>query len=218
MLSPNAVRILAQIDKLLEDNAMVRDLQPSFDAVSIQFAGALSMAALVYGAQSPQVVALRDADKASRQANSTFSQFLRLSAVARGTLRNLKSEIEAGLVGSLERRGQGVVIADMLSMSKEALDDPKYLAVAAVLAAAAFEDTIRRLGESLAGVNDRRKLDAVLLALKGADVLTGPTFATAQGYLTFRNHALHADWDKLNAALVGSVIAFVEGLVLQHFS
>jgi hypothetical protein len=44
------------------------------------------------------------------------------------------------------------------------------------------------------------------------------TDPTALGYLKFRNDALHADWARLNAAVVGSCIAFVEQLVLQHLA
>jgi len=88
--------------------------------------------------------------------------------------------------------------------------------VAAVLTAAAFEDTIRRMGATLAGVEGRPDLKEVLMALKKAQVLLGAPLATALGYLKFRNDALHADWAKLNAAVVGSCLSFTEGLLLQY--
>ena len=65
----------------------------------------------------------------------------------------------------------------------------------------------------------RLKLDSedLIGRLKVAGVL-GAALSTASGYLKFRNDALHADWSKIDAATVQSCLAFVEGLLLQHFS
>ena len=49
-------------------------------------------------------------------------------------------------------------------------------------------------------------------------VLVGPSVSTASGYLKFRNDALHADWKHIRPEVTGSCLAFVEGLLLQHFS
>jgi len=87
-----------------------------------------------------------------------------------------------------------------------------------VLIAAAYEDVIRRMGTELAGVADRRSLADVLDELKRAGQLMGAQLTIAQGYLKFRNDALHADWQKLERASVVSVIGFVEQLILKHFS
>ena len=137
-----------------------------------------------------------------------------------GALQAMRRDLEDGLLGNLERRGAGEVLADMLGLAKEALsggtDGAKN--VAAVLTAAAFEDTVRKMGSTLANVHGRPDLAHVLTALKVAGVLVGAPFTTAQGYLKFPNDALHADWAKLDRAVVGSCLAFVEHLVLQHFS
>ena len=136
-----------------------------------------------------------------------------------GALRAMKSDIESGVLGNIERRGAGYVLADMLGLAKEALatnSDPARN-VAAVLAAASFEDTIRKMGADLANVQGRPQLSAVLDALKNANVIVGAPFTTAQSYLKFRNDASHADWASINAAVVGSCIACVELLLLQHF-
>jgi len=137
-----------------------------------------------------------------------------------GTLQALKDDIEAGLVGDLRRRAAGEVIVDMLGLSKEALKDGRDGAknVAAVLAAAAYEDTIRRMGSAYANVQERRDLAQILEALKQAKAIEGAPFVTAQSYLKFRNDALHADWAKIDHAVVGSCVAFVEHLLLKHFS
>src|SRR5207248_67235 len=90
--------------------------------------------------------------------------------------------------------------------------------VAAVLAAAAFEDTVRRMGRELAGVTARDDLDKVIDALKKANVLQSPQLGIALSYLKFRNDALHADWENIEKAAVHSVLGFVEQLLLKHFS
>src|SRR5207248_2452638 len=90
--------------------------------------------------------------------------------------------------------------------------------VSAVLVAAAFEDLIRRMGTELASIVGRPKLEEVVNALKNAGVLKGGEVATAQSYLKFRNDALHADWAKVQKSQVTSCTAFVEALLVNHFS
>ncbi len=38
------------------------------------------------------------------------------------------------------------------------------------------------------------------------------------GYLKFRNDALHADWDRIDEAVTGSCLVWVEAMLLKHFS
>jgi hypothetical protein len=159
----------------------------------------------VYGEGSPQVQSLKP--------NFAWSDL-------QGILRGIKADVETGLLGTVERRVSGEVIADMLLLAKEALADGSEGAknVAAVLTAASYEDTIRKMGATLAGVQGRPDLADVIVALKNAKILLGAPLTTALGYLKFRNDALHADWDKLNPAVVGSCLAFVEQVILQHLS
>ena len=90
--------------------------------------------------------------------------------------------------------------------------------VAAVLVAAAFEDTIRRIAKEYAGVIERDKLDSVIDKLKNAGLLVSPQLGIALSHLSFRNHALHAEWDKIDRTSVTSVLSFVQELLLKHFS
>ncbi len=111
------------------------------------------------------------------------------------------------------------MLADFVALSREALREGggQGSGVAAVLAAAAFEDSIRRLGAAHAGTVGGEKLADVLVALKKSGFLKGPQVAIAQSYLTFRNHAMHAEWDKIESEAVNSVLGFVEQLVLKYF-
>lgn len=190
--------------------------------ISEAYQGALTLLAMVHGPACLPIESLKAADRQARERQANLGMMLHQYALPtiRGALRNLRAEVEAGLIGSMERQGLGAALSDFLGLAKDALADGTEGSrnVAAVLAAAAFEDTIRRMGESLAGVSSRPDLSDVLTALKNAGLLQGASVATAQGYLKFRNDALHADWSKIDRAVVGSCIAFVEGLLMKHFS
>jgi hypothetical protein len=85
----------------------------------------------------------------------------------------LKHEVEEGLVGNLRREVTGEVLGDLLQLAKTALDEGTEPSknVAGVLVAAAFEDTLRRMGTLYCGIHTRESLPNILVALKNADVL-----------------------------------------------
>lgn len=216
--------VLARIDQLLAVQAEGGDIDGQYAATVEVLNGTLTLARALYGGsdETPQVHILMKAAQVAREKKEnltiTFTRLVR--PAAQGALRSLRAEVEQGLVGSVERRATGEVLGDMLTLAKEALGEgtPDAKNVAAVLTAAAYEDTVRRLAAAKAVLGGRPKLQVVLEALKAADVLRGAEFTTAQGYLKFRNDSLHADWATVSAAVVGSCIAFTEGLLLKHFA
>ena len=107
----------------------------------------------------------------------------------------------------------------MVKLSRESLGESGDGAknVAAVLAAAAFEDTIRRLAEQEGISEQGRKLADVLTDLKNQEVLAGAQVGIAQSYLKFRNDALHAQWDAVERSGVNIVLGFTEQLIVKHF-
>jgi hypothetical protein len=137
-----------------------------------------------------------------------------------GALRNLKHEVEKDLVGNLRREVTGEVLGDLLQLAKATLDqgDPNTKNVAAVLVAAAFEDTIRRLGAAYCGVHTRESLPDILAKLKAAEILKGSQVGLVQAHFQFRNDAMHADWSKIDAVAVGTAISLVQELLLKHFA
>ncbi len=122
-------------------------------------------------------------------------------------------------MGSLKQQLSGEILSDFILLARGATAEKGDGAknVAAVLAAAVFEDTIRRMGSELAGVQDRPDLQDVIIELKKEQILEGPQIAIAQSYLKFRNDALHADWDKIERSSIQSILGFVEQLLLKHF-
>ena len=132
----------------------------------------------------------------------------------------MKAEIEGGLIGSLQKRIASDVLSDLVQLARVVLDEPGDNAknVAAVLAAAAFEDTIRRMGSVFAGVMGKDDLSDVIEALKVKGFIIPPQLGIALSFLNFRNRALHANWSDIDRAAVNSVLGFVQELLLKHFS
>lgn len=184
------------------------------------YQGALQLLRLVHGKGSAQEIALVEAYNALTDRRNGATLQIYVQPAALGTLRALKSDIELGLLGSVARRGAGEALGDFAVLAREAVaagtDTGKN--IAAVLTAALFEDTIRRLGAEKAQVVGRPDLSAVVSALKDVGVFKGATTTIALSYLKFRNDSLHADWNGITAAGVESCLAFVQGLLVEHFS
>ncbi len=184
------------------------------------YQGTLTVLLTVYGPESYQIRTLQQvAEQAffKYPTNTVYAENLTTHVL--GTLRNLKAEIDGGVIGSLQKRLTGEVLTDFIQLARATVDESEGRGknVAAVLAAAAYEDTIRRMGAAFAGVMGRNDLDEVIGALKKAGVLQSPQLGIAVSYLKFRNDALHADWDKIELPSVHSVLAFVEQLLLKYF-
>jgi hypothetical protein len=206
--------ILKRIDELLTLPPGVRDAPQLSHAC-------VSLLSLVYGPKSPQVEHFNTSFAAIHKGGGNSGwQSQQVSQAAQGTLKNLKREIESGLTGSLQHQITGEVLTDFIQLARSVLNKQGDGAknVAAVLTAAAFEDTIRRMGETFAGVIGQDDLSDVLNKLKDAGVIQSPQVGIAQSYLSFRNHALHANWDKIERESIHSVLGFVEQLLLKHFA
>jgi hypothetical protein len=128
-------------------------------------------------------------------------------------------EVDSGFIGSLRDAITGEALGDLVKLSRKVLEESPAAGkdVAAVLTAAAFEDTIRRLGAK-SGPVDHEKLADTLEELKKQGVLQGAQVGIAQSYLSFRNKALHAKWREVDLSAVESALAFTEQLLLKHFS
>ena len=182
------------------------------------FNGALSAMVTLYGPTSPQVQMLAKDGELLRSKFYGAGLADELFVLARGAIQNLKAELDAGFVGSLQRSITSDVLTDFLQLARIALDEKGDDAknVAAVLAAALYEDTIRRLASANA-IPHLEKLQDVITALKDSGILQGPQVGIAISYLKFRNDSLHAQWTNIGRESVVSVLGFVEQLLLKHF-
>jgi hypothetical protein len=179
----------------------------------------LSLLTTFYGPTSVQLKALKDSiDSIQRYTKGgTYNEIL---SHCNGVITATLADIRSGLVNNARAQMQGEVLGDLVAHSKEALDDKAESAthVAAVLIAAAFEDVLRRLAAEKAALTERPKLEQVIAVLKEAEVIKGGEISTANSYLKFRNDSLHAHWEQVHRFQVESCIAFVESLLLKHFS
>jgi len=198
--------------------------EPAFSQAYELLNGAISLVTICYGPESTQCSGLinyRD-ELVSNSINEHQRKQTMVHAIhfTNGAIATLLSELDVGLVGNLQQQIAGEVLGDLIQLAKVALSEnkPETINVAAVLAAASYEDTIRRMGNQLAGITDRRDLEKVLIVLKEKGHLKGAQVGIAQSYLKFRNDALHADWDDIEKESVNSCLSFVEGLLLKHFS
>jgi hypothetical protein len=179
---------------------------------------AISMLTYFYGPGSMQLRAyMAGADNITKRKEGVAHH---LFMHARGAVANTIRELENGLVANLRTSIQGELLGDLVGLAKEALsqktDETKN--VAAVLSAAAFEDTARRLAAEKAGIQDRPKLETILGALRDAGILRGGALSQANSTLKFRNDSLHADWGQVTSAQVESCLALTESLLTEHFS
>ncbi len=210
----NEEELKARANKLLEDAGVIRG-----PGAFTLYHGALSLMIAIYGSNSIQVQGFtRDAEQIRGQYMGSVIDG-HISAIATGALRNMKAELDAGFIGTVQKTITGDVLTDLVALSRHVLhedssDDSKN--VAGVLAAASFEDTLRRLATSN-GIPHFEKLADLLSELKNQGVLQGSQVGIAQSYLNFRNSALHAQWDRIDRSGVSSVLGFVEQLLLTHF-
>lgn len=93
-----------------------------------------------------------------------------------------------------------------------------YKDVAAVLASAALEDSLKRYATAN-GLNvDNGSMMAVINALKSKGLVSGTYKTLLNAMPKIRNYAMHADWEKISEPDVKSVIGFVEQFLLTKFS
>jgi hypothetical protein len=203
-LSKRVEQVLASVHQIVEPEHAVN--------------AALTVMLAAYGESSQQVKTLQTRWTEISKGPYAVKRDNTLSAV-RGVLYNLSEEIKAGLLSSIERTVTADVLSDIVQLAHAALgtsgDGSKN--VAAVLTAAAYEDTLRRLAKEYSGVIGQDKLESVIGKLKDAKVLVPPQLGVVQGYLSFRNHALHAEWEKIDRGTVISALSLIEELLLKQF-
>ena len=182
------------------------------------FFGTLTIVESLYGANSPQTKALIEGRKAHTKAQYTDDYELSATAqLLKGTLLNIREELAAGLIRSISAEAAGEVIGDLIALSRTQLK-AGYKDVAAVLATAALEDSLKRKAGEL-GINVQgRTLDSIINALKAKSFFKGPQAPIVASYVKLRNAAMHADWNQITEADVSSLLGFLEPFVIQHFS
>lgn len=207
-------------DELLSRLCTIDELAADLDRSTVDacFMGTLTIMETLYGANSPQAKALFEAKKAyTKTRYSATYEIFSLAQSVRGTLLNIREELDAGLIRQIATEAAGEVIGDLVALAKSELK-AGYSNVAAVLAAAALEDALKRKAAEL-GINVQNKtLDSVINSLKSKGFFKGAQVPIVSSYVKLRNAAMHADWDKIEDADISSLLGFLEPFLLEHFS
>ncbi|MEN6620457.1 MAG: DUF4145 domain-containing protein [Smithella sp.] len=135
----------------------------------------------------------------------------------KGIFRAAKADYDGGYAFSMQTLISGEIYGDFVALAKGALAEGAK-DVAAVLACAALEDALKRL----ALLNDLQVLDKsmqdIVNALKAKGLIGGAQKTLLDTMPKIRDYAMHANWHKITPQDVGSVIGFVEQLLLTKFS
>jgi hypothetical protein len=138
-------------------------------------------------------------------------------AAAGGVFYSAKGDFEAGYLKQVEALFTGEVLGDFVALARRALADGHHT-VAAVLAAAALEDALKRYATANdLSVHDK-VMQEVVAALKAKGLVSGAQKQLLDTMPKLRDYAMHANWDKIQPPDVASIIGFVEQFLLTHFA
>jgi len=135
----------------------------------------------------------------------------------KGVFCAAKADYEGGYAFSMQALISGEIYGDFVALAKGALGEGAK-DVAAVLACAALEDALKRFA-LLNGLNvSDKSMQDVVNALKAKGLVGGAQKTLLDTMPKIRDYAMHANWDKITPQDVGSVLGFVEQLLLTKFS
>lgn len=192
--------LVKRIDELLSISGAKNDDFAS--RIQEMFHGTLDIMAVLYGPGSIQLQNFLKEEETIRQKYVGESGANIREHLTRGVLKSMRAAIDAGIIESLQKSVTGEVLSDFLQLARTVLDEKGDAAknVASVLAAALFEDTLRRIA-LLNGIPHIEKLQDVITELKNRNLLRGSQVGIANSYLNFRNNSLHAQRIRLKGSL-----------------
>jgi hypothetical protein len=163
-----------------------------------------------FGDSSPQYENFVSALRASTISNVKFESVKSIFIAA-------KEAFDRGYVFNVEIAVSGELFGDFVAMAKHALSEG-HKDVAAVLACAALEDTLKRYAILNSLKVDGKSMQDIVNALKSKSLVTGAQKSLLDPMPKIRDYAMHANWDKITSPDVSSVIGYVEQFLLVHFS
>ena len=138
-----------------------------------------------------------------------------VAAKVLGMLESVHLEAQAGLLTKLEDQVVATAFDDFLDHAAEYHKSGK-LKESAVLASAVLEDTIKRIAEKNNIDPKELSLEPLIDALAKHDVFIPVKAKRVRSFAGVRNHALHAEWEKLDLKDVGAQIAGIRELLDAH--
>jgi hypothetical protein len=134
----------------------------------------------------------------------------------KGIFLGAKSDVDDGYVFQLDRVISAEIFGDFVTAAKAALSEGQYT-VATVLASSALEDALKKYATKNGLDVEGKNMEDVVNALKSKGLVGGAQTSLLSAMPKIRNHAMHAEWDKLTPQDAGSIIGFVEQFLLTHF-
>jgi hypothetical protein len=132
-----------------------------------------------------------------------------------GLLQSVHLEAQAGLLTRLEDQVVATAFDEFLDHATQYHKSGKIIE-AAVLASAVLEDTVKRIAIKNSVDPTGLSLEPLIDKLTKQEVVTPVKAKRLKAYSAVRNHALHAEWDKLDLKDVGSQIAGVRELLDEY--
>lgn len=132
-----------------------------------------------------------------------------------GLLQSVRHEARAGLLIKLEDQVVASAFDDFLDHAALYHKAGK-LNEAAVLASAVLEDTIKRIARKYEIAVNGVSLDPLIDELTKRSVFTQVKAKRLKSYAAIRNHALHAEWEKLDIRDVGAQLSGLRELLDEH--
>lgn len=192
------------------------------NAVDAGLQSAISVFTVIYGNPSPQLVAFQNWARVGHGRLDEISENhkWRLAREIGPLLDAAMADLESGLTTSVRVQAKGEILGDFVALAREALEGRSQETdrVAAVLGAAALEETLKQLG-TINGVDVyNRDMRGVIQKLVDAGVLVGAQSGIASGFVKFRDHASHGQFELIERATTEAALAFVEGLLANRMS
>lgn len=130
-----------------------------------------------------------------------------------GILRNMVSDAEGGLIGSVADRASAETFDNFLDHG-EAYWRENRKEPAGAIAGVVFEDSVKRLCHKIGVDTAGRDLDNLISALASSGSLTGVEAKRARAAAGVRNSALHAHWGEFSLDDVSATINFLRTVIL----
>lgn len=210
-------KLKKRISRLIENTKDVLDSDAIARAYEI-YMGTVTVAIQLYGSNSVQVLELKG--EKSRVLGDIYIDKYRaeeLLEALHGILKGFLEDLEFGLIQTIENEAQGDVYADFITLAKGCLENNAKDA-AAVLTFAALEDSLKKHAAGHGIDVDNLDMSKIISRLKAQSLVKKPEAKILQSYVTVRNKALHAEWDKVGESEIYSALAFVERFVLINFT
>ena len=130
-------------------------------------------------------------------------------------LESLLSDIDNGLISSIENQTKAVVFDDFLDHAKE-YAKRDLSKESGVISGVVFEDTLRTICRNHDIEEKGKKLDELISVLSKKEIFNKLKAKKARVAAHVRTKATHAQWDEFGISDVNETIAFTEELITNN--